>query len=239
MPDSRSFFDHLEELRKRIFYSCIGLFVAAFAAFFFSNRILGLITRLVPKLVFLSPSEAFVVQLKTALVAGCFVAAPFIFYQFWRFVRPALRRNEAKYIVGAVLACTLFFAAGVAFAYFIIVPFALKFLLGFQTEHLQAMLSIDKFVGTVAAFVLACGLVFQLPVASFFLTKLGVVTPRLLWKNQRVAVVVIFVVAAVVSPPDVFSQILMAIPLFVLYQVSILASLLARRREGRQPTACR
>ena len=223
-----TFLDHLEELRKRIFYSLIALCVAAVVGFFFSQRVLDLLTRPVPSLVFLAPAEAFVVQLKVALVAGLFLAAPVIFYQFWRFVRPALQKHEVKYIASAVVVSSVLFVAGVAFAYLVVVPIAMKFLLGFETPKLHAMISINEFVGTVGAFLLACGVIFQIPVIMFFLTKLGVVTPKLLMKNQRIAVVLVFIVAAVLSPPDVFSQVLMAIPLLVLFELGVVASFIAR-----------
>jgi sec-independent protein translocase protein TatC len=227
-----TFLDHLEELRKRIFYSLIALCVAAVVGFFFSQRVTDLLTRPVPNLVFLAPAEAFVVQLKVALVTGLFLAAPVIFYQFWRFVRPALQKHEVKYIAVAVVVSSVLFAVGVAFAYLVVVPIAMKFLLSFETPKLHAMLSISEFVGTVGAFLLACGVIFQLPIIMFFLAKLGVVTPKLLMKNQRIAVVLIFIVAAILSPPDVFSQVLMAVPLLVLFELGVLASLLAKPRRN-------
>jgi sec-independent protein translocase protein TatC len=226
-----TFLDHLEELRKRILYSLVALAVGAAVGFFFSRRVLDLLTRPVPELVFLAPAEAFVVQLKVALVTGLFLASPAIFYQFWRFVRPALQKHEVKYIASAVVVSSVLFVAGVAFAYLVVVPVAMKFLLGFETPRLRAMISINQYVGTVGAFLLACGVIFQLPVMMFFLTKLGVVTPKLLMKNQRVALVLGFVVAAVLSPPDVFSQALMAVPLLVLFELGVLASFLAKPRR--------
>ena len=232
-----TFLDHLEELRKRILYSLVALGVAAIVGFVFSERVLGLLTRLVPSLVFLAPSEAFVVQLKVALVTGLFLASPVIFYQFWRFVRPALQKHEVKYIASAVVVCSVLFVAGVAFAYLVVVPIAMKFLLSFETPKLHAMISINEFVGTVGAFLLACGIVFQIPVIIFFLTKLGVVTPKLLMKSQRIAIVLIFIVAAILSPPDVFSQVLMAIPLFVLFELGVLASFLAKPRRRSEMQA--
>ncbi len=225
-----TFLDHLEELRKRVLYSAVALGIAAVAGFFFSQRITNLLTRPVPELVFLAPAEAFVVQLKVALIAGLFLAAPVIFYQFWRFVRPALLPHEVKYVVSAVIVSSVLFVTGVAFAYLVVVPTAMKFLLSFQTPKLRAMLSISEYVGTVGTFLFACGVMFQLPVIMFFLTKLGVVTPRFLARNQRGAIVAIFIVAAVLSPPDVFSQVLMAVPLLALFELSILASFLARPR---------
>lgn len=225
-----TFLEHLEELRKRIFYSLIALGVAAVVGFLVSQRVLDLLTRPVPRLVFLAPAEAFVTHLKVALVAGLFISSPVIFYQFWRFVRPALYKHEVKYTASAVVVSSVLFVAGVAFSYLVVVPVAMKFLLSFQGPKLQAMISIGEYVGTVGAFLLACGVIFQLPVIMFFLTKLGVVTPRLLMKNQRIAVVLVFIVAAVLSPPDVFSQALMAVPLLVLFELGVLASFLARPR---------
>ena len=230
------FLDHLEELRKRIFYSLIAAGVGAVGGFFVAQRVLDLLTRPVGELVFLSPSEALVVQLKVALVTGLLVVSPVIFYQFWRFVRPALRRNEAKYITWAVILSTLFFLGGVAFAYFIMVPFAMKFLLSWESEKLHAMISISSYVNTVGAFLFAAGLIFQMPVVIFFLTKLRVLTPRLLLKSQRVAIVVILIVAAIVSPPDVFSQVMMAVPMLVLFYVSVLGSFVAAGRGRVEPS---
>jgi len=119
----------------------------------------------------------------------------------------------------------------VAFAYLVVVPLAMRFLLSFQTPKLQAMISISEYVGTVSAFLFACGIVFQLPVIMFFLTKLGVVTPRLLWKNQRAAIVIIAIAAAILSPPDIFSMVLMGIPLLILFELSIVGSVLAGGRK--------
>lgn len=228
-----TFLEHLDELRKRIFYALIALGVGSVGGFVVSQRVVDLLTRSVPDLVFLAPSEALVVQLKVALIVGAIIASPVIFYQFWRFVRPALLRNEARYIALAVVFSTVFFLGGMAFAYFLMVPIAMKFLLGYQTEKLHAMLSIKNYVGTVGGFLFATGIIFQTPVVIFFLTKLGIITPRVLVRSQRVAIVIVFIVAAIVSPPDVFSQIMMAVPMLVLYYLSILGSFLAARRKPK------
>jgi len=236
MSDERSpfasFLDHLEELRKRIFWAALALVVGAVVGYFFSDWLTALLTRPVPRLVFLTPAEAFVVKLKVALIAGLFIAAPAVFYQFWRFVKPALLPRETRYVTLAVIFCTFFFCLGVAFSYLVVLPVGLKFLLGFETAKLQPMLSIDRYITFISEFLLAFGLVFQIPVVIFFLTKLGVVTPRLLMKQQKVAIVIIFIVAAVLTPPDVISQLLMAGPLLVLYEISILGSFLAARTRN-------
>ncbi|MFO7650287.1 MAG: twin-arginine translocase subunit TatC [bacterium] len=224
-----SFFDHLEELRRRIFYALIALGVAAVAGWFVSAPLLAFLTGPVDRLVFLAPAEAFTTQLKVALIAGALIAAPVVLYQFWRFVRPALLPREAGSIALAVTFGTLFFFGGFAFAYFAAVPVGLKFLLGFETPKLVPMLSVGRYVSFATGIMLAFGIVFQMPVVLFFLTKLGIVTPRMLWKNQRLAILVIVIAAAIFTPPDVISQMIMAVPMLVLYEVSILGSWLAAR----------
>ena len=236
MPDTPSksagFLDHLEELRKRIIYALVALVAGAIVGIVFSQRLINFLTQpLHADLVFLTPSEALMTQLKVALIAGALIASPIIFYQFWRFIRPALHPGEAKYITWAVLFSTVFFAGGMAFAYLVMIPFGMKFLLSFETEKLHAMLSIKNYIGTVTGFMFATGLVFQMPIVIFFLTKLGIVKPRMLMKHQRIAIVIILIVAAILSPPDVFSQILMAIPLLVLYELSVVGSFIAAGRQ--------
>jgi sec-independent protein translocase protein TatC len=224
-----SFFDHLEELRRRIFYAIIAVGIAAIAGWFVSAPLLEFITRPVHKLVFLAPAEAFVTQLKVALIAGALIAAPVVLYQFWRFVRPALLPREAGSIGLAVAFGTLFFFGGFAFAYFAALPVGLKFLLGFESPKLEPMLSIGRYVSFATGIMLAFAIVFQMPVVLFFLTKLGIVTPKMLWKNQRLAILIIVIAAAIFTPPDVVSQMLMAVPMLVLYELSILGSWLAVR----------
>lgn len=224
------FLEHLEEFRRRLINSLIALLVGAVAGYFAAPYALAVITRPVPSLVYLAPAEAFVVRLKAALAVGLVLASPVIFYQLWRFVKPALSRDEASHFAVAVLSSSVFFLGGLAFAYFIIVPVGLGFFLSFETPSLRAMFSLDRYVTFVAQLLFASGVVFQLPVAAFFLTKLGIVNPRLLRKSRRVAVVVILVVAAVLTPPDVFTQVLLAVPLLLLYELSVVVSALAARK---------
>lgn len=229
-----TFLDHLEELRKRIFIAIIAIFTGAIIAYFFSQYIVDFLTRPVEKLVFLSPAEAFMTRVKVALIVGVIVTAPIIFYQFWRFIKPGLLNKEVKYITLAVIFSSLFFFSGLVFAYFVLLPIGIKFFLSFETPKIQAMLSFERYMGFAAKILFGSGLVFQLPVAIFFLTKIGIISPNLLKKNRRVAIVLIFIIAAVVTPPDLFSQILMAVPLLILYEISILGSILATRKGKLQ-----
>lgn len=226
--------DHLEELRRRILYGLAALLVCAIGAWFVSGPVLDLLTRPVERLVFLSPPEAFVTRLKAALVTGAFIAGPFLFYHFWRFVRPALLPGESRYVLLAVLFSTLFLAGGVLFGFFVVLPIGVRFFLGFEGPRLEAMISIGRYVGFAAQILLATGLIFQLPVAIFFLTKLGIVTPRSLRRNRRHAIIGVFILAAVLTPPDVFTQLLLAGPMIVLFELSILGSVIAARTRRPQ-----
>ena len=226
---------HLEEFRKRIFRAVIALVVGAIVAYFFSGRIIGFLTWPVDHLIFLSPPEAFVTHLKVALITGLALGSPYIIYQLWRFVRPALMKREARYIIFAVIFSTLFFLGGLAFALFVIMPIGIKFLLSFENARLSAEMSIDRYVTFVSHILFTSGLVFQLPVVLFFLTKLHIVNPRMLRKGRRVAIVLIVVAAALLTPPDVFTQLLMVIPLLGLYELGILGSALAARGRRDRP----
>lgn len=224
---------HLEELRKRILLSLVAVAVAAVAAYFFSRYLQDFLTWPVGKLVFLAPTEAFFTRLKIAVFAGLAVASPFVFYQFWRFVRPALMENEARHMSLAVLSSTVFFAAGLGFALFVVLPIGISFLLSFETPELAAMISVSRYVDFAGMMLLAFGLMFQLPVVVFFLTRLGIVEPSFLGKHRKLAVMVLLVAAAVLTPPDVFTQLLMAVPLLALYEFSLLVSRLAARQRRR------
>ncbi len=229
------FLRHVEELRKRIFRVIIAVAVGAIAAYFFADILLDLLTRPVATLVFLAPTEAFITRLKVALIAGVFLTSPFIFYQLWRFVRPALRSHEVRHFALAVLFSTLFFLGGLAFSYFVILPLGMQFLLSFETDRLHAMLSLRSYIAFAAQVLFAAGSVFQLPVVVFFLTKLGILEPEMLKKNQRIAIVAVFVLAALLTPPDVFTQLLMVVPLILLFELSVVGSVAAARGRRTRP----
>ena len=227
------FLDHLEELRRRIFFALIGLVVGVVVAYFFSGRLLDLLTMPVEKMIFLSPPDAFVTRLKVALIAGLVLASPWMFYQFWRFVRPALLAREARTITLAVVFSTFFLLGGVAFALFVILPIGIRFLLSFESAKLEFLPSIDRYVTFVSHILLGAGLVFQLPVVVFFLARLGILTPKLLRKNRPIAVVLLVFIAALLTPPDVFTQLLLGVPLVILYELSIFGAVLAARARSR------
>lgn len=172
---------------------------------------------------------------KVAIVAGLILAFPFVIREFWNFFRPALHSNEAKYARGAVLASSLLFFTGVVFGYFALVPLSIHFLSTYIISHdIINQINIKSYIGTVSSLCLATGIVFELPIIAYFLTKIGVITPAFMRKYRRHAIVVIFIIAAIITPPDVFSQTLVALPLLLLYEVSIFVSAhVVKQKEKR------
>jgi sec-independent protein translocase protein TatC len=168
------------------------------------------------------------------LVAGVILGFPVIFYQIWQFVMPGLYQRERKYVIPVLIACTGFFLIGAVTAYFVVIPLALKFLMAMATETIRPTLEIGKYVGFITRLILAFGVVFQLPIISFFLASIGLITPDSMRRFRRYAVIGTFALAAIITPPDVYSQILLAFPLLGLYELSILITRLAFRKRQEQ-----
>jgi len=234
-PKVMSFLDHLEELRWRILKSIIAVVLASGVGVAFSDRLIEFLVLPLrrldppPKLIFLKPVGMFIVRMEAALLAGVVLASPVVLYQAWRFIAPGLLEHERRAFPLAIAAATGCFLAGVATAYWVVLPVALRFLVGLGTEYVQAQFDIGQYIGFLLRLCLGFGLVFELPVFSYFLTKLGVLTPGFLQRNRRYAVVGVATLAALLTPPDVASQLLMAGPLLVLYEASIWVSKLAGR----------
>ncbi len=222
------FLDHLEELRRRLLVSISAVFVLSIVCYFFSKQIMSILLRPFPqdeKLIFLSPTEGFMIYIKISLFAGLILSLPVLFYQIWKFVRPGLYQKERKYTVRIVFFSTLFFLIGALFCYFIVVPYGLTFLLSFAGDQIVPTIQIKEYLKFVTLLILVFGVVFELPLLSFFLTKLGLVTPKLLRTKRRYGIVAIFIAAAVLTPTtDVISQLLLAVPLMILYEISIWVS---------------
>lgn len=249
--------EHLGDLRKRISIALIALFIASIAAFTVSEHILGILMfplkysldfsvrefylHFVPddklggntKLVFLAPAEAFWMNIRISIVAGLVFALPVIFHQFWKFISPGLLPKEKKYALPFIFSATGLFIFGAAFCLFIVLPFAMSFLLAFTVgDFLMPMLSVGHYIDFSLKFILAFGAVFQLPIVIIFLTKMGIVNPKTLTKNRRYAVLAAFVLAAFLTPtPDLFNQMLMAVPMILLYEVGIWISMFLDRKK--------
>lgn len=174
-------------------------------------------------------------HIAVSMVSGVILAFPFIIWEFWKFFRPALYTNEKQHVRGAVLSCSLLFFIGVVFGYYMIVPFSLHFLGTYEvSDQVVNQINIRSYIGTLTSIVLASGLIFELPVFAFFLTKIGIITPSFLTKYRRYAIVIIFIIAAIITPPDVFSQTLVAIPLLGLYEISIVVSKIVMRKKAKE-----
>jgi sec-independent protein translocase protein TatC len=174
-------------------------------------------------------------HIAVALVSGLILAFPFVVHEFWRFFKPALKANEKKYVRGAVLATSLLFFTGVIFGYFMIVPLSIHFLSTYEiSDQVVNQINVRSYIGTITSIVLASGLIFELPIFAFFLTKIGVITPKFLRTYRRYAIVIIFIIAAIITPPDVFSQTLVAVPLLGLYEVSIFVSMAVMKKKSKE-----
>lgn len=223
VPSSEmSLVDHLQELRKRLIVCVVVVLAASIACYFFAVDLVHIITAPAGKLYYMNPAEAFFTYLKVSFFAGFLLSLPVVFYQLWAFVVPALTKQERTASLFLVPASLVLFFIGLAFSYFLVLPAAISFFIGFATEDLQPMFSIGQYLSFVISFMLPFGFVFELPLFIIVAAKLGVIGSAFLVAKRKMVVVLSFVVGAVVSPtPDVFSQTMIAVPLLILYEISI------------------
>ncbi len=240
MPDKKlPLTAHLEELRKRLIYSFLAIAVAFAVCYAFIREIVEFLMRplvqvLPPgsSLVFTAVPDAFLTYLKAALLAGVFFAAPFILYQIWAFVSPGLYEREKKHIYPYLLVSSFFFIAGALFCYYIVFPTIFRFFLGFATESIRPLPAIKEYLTFTIKLLLAFGLLFQWPALIFFLSRMGVVSYSTLAKNRKYAILAVFVAAAILTPPDFVSQLLLAAPLLAMYEGSIwMAKFLGKKEK--------
>ncbi len=235
--------EHLIELRKRLLRIIIALCIGFGVCYYYKDLVFDIITRpltqvLPPNshLVYIGLTEAFFVYMKLAFFASLLITSPFILYQIWKFISPGLLPKEKKYVIPFVLSSTLLFLCGVLFGYFIALPPAFEFFVSFNNQYLQAMISFREYLSLFVTFLLGFGLSFELPVFIFFLAKLGIVNSKMLSHQRKYAILIIFIVAAILTPsPDALSQILMAIPLMFLYEVSIFVAKFAKKEKETNP----
>lgn len=215
--------DHLEELRRRLIISIVTVMIASGCCYFYAEEMVGFLTKEAGKLYYMNPAEAFFTYLKVSVCAGFLISIPVLMHQFWAFVVPALTNREKKTFDIIVPASVVLFFIGLAFSYFLVFPTAVKFFMGFSTDTLLPMFSIGHYLSFVIAFVLPFGFVFQLPMVVLVLAKLGFLTSTFLKEKRKYVIVGAFVVGAVISPtPDIFSQCMIAIPMLLLYECSIM-----------------
>lgn len=241
-----SFIEHLEELRRRVLWSLGALVVGACAGFWVTTQydVIGFLTRPVRplleegRLTYLHPTEPFMVTIKVGIFVGVMIALPIVFYHFWRFVAPGLMENEKRIFIPALLSSVVLFVGGAALAFFLVLPFGLKFFLGFATESLQPMITIDDYFSFAMQVTLMFGLVFETPLVILVLSWVGILPTRVIKKYRRHAIAVMAIVSAVLTPADVVSMLLMLVPLYVLFEISVvLAGVIEKRRERRASRA--
>lgn len=180
-------------------------------------------------------ADLFSAHIWTSITAGFVVAFPWVIYQFWSFISPGLKQNERKYSAGFIITGSLLFFIGVVFGYYVIAPLSVHFLATYElSNQVSNEPDLSSYIALVRASVLACGLIFELPIIIYFLTKVGLVTPKFLRKSRKFALVIVLIIAAIITPPDVASQIIVAIPVLVLYEVSILISAIVLRRDRKR-----
>lgn len=258
-----SFWDHLSELRGTFIRSLIAIVIFSIVAFlnkdfvfnelilspkspdFFTNRVLCALGQkvnidyfcvqdLALQIININMSGQFMTHMYISFMVGLVVSVPYIIYEFWKFIAPALHENERKGSSIFILICSLLFIIGVLFAYYLIVPITLNFFGSYQvSETIKNQISLDSYISTIITVTLSIGIVFELPILIYFLAKIGLVSIETLKKNRKYTLVIVLIIAAIVTPPDVFSQILVTIPLMILYEVSIWMAKYAKKRDER------
>ena len=220
--EERPLGEHLEELRRRIISSLVAIVLFGGVAYYFRVRLLGFLIDAAREesLIYLHPTEAFLTYLKLAVITGLILSTPWLLYQFWKFILPALLEDEEKWFkLGFMLGGILFYA-GVALALVVGLPYTMKFLASVGGENLVSSFSVRNYITFTSLLTFATGLVFEVPLIIYLVVNLGFVTPETLRKNRRYVIVGAFIVAAFITPTDLFSQAFMAIPLILLYELS-------------------
>ncbi len=230
-----TFLDHLEELRWRLIYVLIGAVVGVIICWAVIDYLVAILLK--PALDYklhlqnLKPFGQLMIYMQIAIMGGLILSLPNVFYQLWKFIAPALRKNERKYALSIVAFTTACFLIGIAFAYFIMLPLTLQFAAQFGSNSIENNFAIDEYFSIVFSVMLGAGLVFELPMVSFFLSKLGILKPQFMRKYRKHAIVVIMIAAAFLSPgTDPVSQIVLTIPLVLLYEISIFISKISQKK---------
>jgi sec-independent protein translocase protein TatC len=234
------FTTHLEELRSRLIKCFIAVGVGFVLSYGFKEKLFEILTAPLisvmkpgETLIYTNLPEAFFTFLKAAFLSGIMLASPIIIYQFWMFVAPGLYQKERRMLLPIVFLSSLFFIGGALFGYFIVFPWGFKFFLGFASETIRPLPSMKEYLSFSSKMLLAFGLVFELPLILTFLAKLGLVSVGFLKKNRKYAILLFFVGAAILTPPDVVTQVMMALPLMVLYEISIIgAKIFGKKKEA-------
>ncbi len=240
-PDEMTFLEHLEDLRKRIFYSFIAIIIALIPAWVFSKDIYRILARPVTqflpegtKLAYTTLTAPFMLYIKVSFLAAIFFTSPFIFLQFWYFVAPGLYQKEKKYVIPFVIFTSTFFILGALFGYFIVFPWACHFFLRMGADF-QPVITVDKYFSLALRMLLGIATIFELPTLVFFLSRMGIITHGWMIKNFKYAVLAVFIIAAVITPtPDMITQSILAVPMLALYGLSILIAFIFGKKKEKK-----
>jgi len=227
-----SFFTHLHELRDRIIKSLVVFAVCAAIAWNFLDPIIQFVVKPLGRIVFTSPEEAFNARMTLALIGGFLLSLPFTLYQLWKFISAGLTPQEQKYVKIFGPLSLGFFFAGVLFGYCVMLPISLNFLLSFSSAWMVPMITVDKYISFVGTIILSSGVAFELPLILAFLGRIGIATPEFLRQKRPYAIVFILIVAAILTPPDVVSQIILALPMLFLYELGVIFNKFTAKREN-------
>lgn len=228
--------EHLGELRRRIVVSFIAIIVCSIISYRYIDKIVEIITKPAGKLefIYLSPPELFLAYIKISLILGLIISSPIVLSQIWGFVKPGLKEKERKYVILAMFMGTVFLIMGVVFAYYIIIPMTIQFFIGVSVDKITPSFSFANYITFVSSLLLSFGIVFELPLLIILLTQLGLVAPSTFKKYRKFVILAIFIIAAMLTPPDVVSQVLMGIPMVLLYEFSIIVSTIIYRKKKRK-----
>jgi len=218
-----SFTDHLSELRIRLIKCIIAVVVTASIVYAFIEQTIAFLINPVGEVVFTSPGDAFVARITLTLFGGVLLAFPYVLFHIWQFVSAGLREEEKKYVKLFGPASGILFIIGCAFAYGVCIPISLKFLLGFSNDLIVPMINIKSYFSFIGTMLLAFGVIFELPLILVFLAKIGIATPEFLKQKRKYAIIIILIASALITPPDVITQLIMAVPLIILYEIGIVA----------------
>ncbi len=240
-PDSMTFLEHLDDLRKRLFYSFLAVVIAVIPAWFFHKQLYDIlavpVTKYLPEgktLAFTSLTAPFMLYIKVSFLAAILFSSPFVFIQLWYFISPGLYKKERKSVFPFVFFSSVFFITGAVFAYFVVFPFAVRFFLSIG-EGFDPVITVDQYFTLALRVILGIALVFELPTLVYFLSRFGIITSKLMTKYFKYAVLVVFIIAAVITPtPDPITQSIVALPMLALYGLSILIALVVGKRKEKK-----
>lgn len=234
--------DHLTELRTRLFRCLIAIFAGFVGVFYFAPIIRGQVELVLRKslppggeITFIDLIEPFMVDMQLAFIVGIFAVSPYLFYQIWAFIAPGLYESERKYVVPVALCSALFFIAGGAFCYIVVIPFTYNFFIGYGSVSAKPMITLANMFHNALRLFIAFGIIFEMPLFSFFLAKLRIVTASRMRSWRKYAILAIFIIAALITPPDVYSQLLLAGPMILLYEISILIVAASQPKAKKAP----